>query len=55
MATHSRVSAWRIPMDRGAWSATVHGVNGATHTDCVIQRFEKCVRARDEESMECLV
>ena len=26
MATHSSVLAWRIPMDRGAWLATVHGV-----------------------------
>ena len=26
MATHSSVLAWRIPMDRGAWQATVHGV-----------------------------
>ena len=26
MATHSRVLAWKIPMDRGAWWATVHGV-----------------------------
>ena len=26
MATHSSVLAWRIPMDRGAWPATVHGV-----------------------------
>ena len=26
MATHSRVLAWRIPMDRGAWQATVYGV-----------------------------
>ena len=26
MATHSRILAWRIPMDRGAWLATVHGV-----------------------------
>jgi len=25
MATHSSVLAWRIPMDRGAWQATVHG------------------------------
>ena len=25
MATHSSI-AWRIPMDRGAWWATVHGV-----------------------------
>ena len=26
MATHSSVLAWRIPMDRGAWWATVYGV-----------------------------
>ena len=26
MATHSNILAWRIPMDRGAWWATVHGV-----------------------------
>ena len=27
MATHSSVLAWRIPMDRGDWQATVHGVS----------------------------
>ena len=26
MATHSSIFAWRIPMDRGAWWATVRGV-----------------------------
>ena len=26
MATHSSLLAWRIPMDRAAWWATVHGV-----------------------------
>ena len=26
MATHANILAWRIPMDRGAWWATVHGV-----------------------------
>ena len=25
MATHSSILAWRIPMDRGVWLATVHG------------------------------
>ena len=25
-ATHSSIPAWRIPMDSGAWQATVHGV-----------------------------
>ena len=26
MATHSSILDWRIPMDRGAWWATVHEV-----------------------------
>ena len=26
MATHSSILAWRIPLDRGAWRATVRGV-----------------------------
>ena len=26
METHSSIFAWRIPMDRGAWQATVRGV-----------------------------
>ena len=26
MATHSSILVWRIPMDRGAWLAAVHGV-----------------------------
>ena len=26
MATHSSILSWRIPMDKGAWQATVHGV-----------------------------
>ena len=26
MGTHSSILAWRIPMDRRAWRATVHGV-----------------------------
>ena len=26
MATYFSILAWRIPVDRGAWRATVHGV-----------------------------
>ena len=26
MATCSSILAWKYPMDRGAWQATVHGV-----------------------------
>ena len=31
MATHSSILAWRIPMDRGAWQATIHGVTRVRH------------------------
>ena len=33
MATHSRILGWRIPMDRGAWWATVHGVTELDTTE----------------------
>ena len=26
MVTHSGILAWRVPTDRGAWQAAVHGV-----------------------------
>ena len=29
MATHSSILDWRIPIDRGAWWATVHGVTNS--------------------------
>ena len=31
MATHSSILARRIPMDRGVWQATVHGVTRVGH------------------------
>ena len=31
MATHSSILTWRIPMDREAWQATVHGVTRVRH------------------------
>ena len=44
MATHSSILTWEIPIDQGAWWATVHGVtksqtpgtdrlSTSTHTD----------------------
>ena len=32
MTTHSSILAWRIPMDRGAWWATVHRVSKESDT-----------------------
>ena len=32
MAIHSIIRAWRIPMDRGAWQVTAHGVTKESDT-----------------------
>ena len=39
MAMHSSILAWRIPMERGAWQATVHGV---TELDMTEQLNTQC-------------
>ena len=33
MATHSSILAWRMPMDRGAWGATVQWVTELDMTE----------------------
>ena len=37
METHSSILAWRMPVDRGAWKATVHRVakNPALNYSCI--------------------
>ena len=42
MATYSRVLAWRIPMDRGAWQATVHGGHKESDTAERLSTAQKC-------------
>ena len=37
MATHSSILACRIPMDRGAWQAAVHGVAESGMTEPLAQ------------------
>ena len=41
VATHSSILAWRIPMDGGAWWATVHGVT-KNQTRLSTQRLAVC-------------
>ena len=33
MAIHSSITAWRIPLDRGAWRTTIHGVTESDATE----------------------
>ena len=43
MAVYSGTLAWRVPMDRGAWQATVHGVTKSqTRLKCTVRA---CIRA----------
>ena len=39
METHSRVLAWRIPMDRGARRAAVHGVAKSRTRLCTVRNY----------------
>ena len=41
MATHSSILAWRIPMDRGTWQATVHGTIQARILEWVAFPFSR--------------
>ena len=48
MATHSSILAWRIPMNRGAWWATVHRV--AKSETCLKElSMQACTQHRENE------
>ena len=50
IASHPNILAWRIPVDRGAWQATVHGVaksqirlsNNNTEEDTKVPNLNSC-------------
>ena len=48
IATLSSILAWRIPVDRGVWQATIHGVTESQarlsnkHTHCEFSRIFGC-------------
>ena len=53
MVTLFSILAWRIPMDRGAWQATVHGVtesDTAEHTHSQ-QRKHKKTPQREKDGL----
>ena len=59
MTTHSSILAWRIPMDRGAWRATVHGVtteqlSTAQHSVHCVYVPQFVVSVHDSEHLCCL-
>ena len=39
MATHSNILAWRIPLDKGAWQATVQGSQRDGHAEQLTLHF----------------
>ena len=42
MATHSSILDWTIPMDRGAWQVTVHGVAKSQTRLSDLSTAQKC-------------
>ena len=58
MATHSNSLAWRIPMDRGDWWATVHEVAESASTEhimvCPVSQFPPRLKSYESRYYLCL-
>ena len=62
MATHSSILAWRIPIERGAWRAMVHGVSesqtrlsdGAQHSVYMVAQMVKNLPEMQETRIQSL-
>ena len=49
MATHSSILAWRIPMDKGAWWATVHGVTKSLSDWVIKHKYTRVIFGLESE------
>ena len=49
MATHSSILAWKIPMDIGAWQATVHAVAELDTTEQLSLHSISCRKSHQRE------
>ena len=52
-AAHPSIAAWRIPMGRGAWRATVHGVGYSEQSSTTACKAQVQGRLSAEPSLAC--
>ena len=50
MATYASILAWRIPVDRGAWWATVHGFTESWNDSDYAQHTARAVPAHSRDN-----
>ena len=54
-ATHSNIVVWRIPMDRGAWQATVHGVTRVGHDRAIKHSTAHAAYLNTNMALKCIL
>ena len=52
-ATHFSILGWRIPMDRGAWRAAVHGDHKELDTTERLRTAHKLFKAAQDSELQC--